>query len=219
MARSAEKRFDAITLDLLLPDMSGRDILRQVREGGPNQQTPVIVVTVLAHKGVVAGFHVADILPKPIPADDLLNALKRCGVDPDSPHPILVVDDDQSALKLADRTLRHLGYRPLCHQDAKQALNIASQEHPAAIVLDLVMPEISGFEFLTEFRKTEQGRQTPVIVWTGKDLTPAERRALQSQEASIVAKSEVADDLIRELEICFERPQRKEPGQEERNGL
>jgi PAS domain S-box-containing protein len=219
ITRSAEKRFDAITLDLLLPDMSGRDILRQVRKGGPNQETPVIVVTVLAHKGVVAGFHVADILPKPIPADDLLNALKRCGVDPDSPRPILVVDDDNSALKLADRTLRHLGYHPLCHQDAKRALEIASKERPAAIVLDLVMPEISGFEFLTEFRKTERGRQTPVIVWTGKDLTPAERRALQSEEASIVAKSEVADDLIRELENCFERPERKEPGQEERHGL
>jgi PAS domain S-box-containing protein len=207
MSLSADKRFDAITLDLLLPDMSGRDVLRQVRAGGPNQQTPVVVVTVLAHKGVVAGFHVADILPKPIPADDLLKALKRCGVDPDIARPILVVDDDPSALKLADTTLRHLGYHPLCQQDAKLALELASRERPAAIVLDLVMPEISGFEFLTEFRKTEQGHQIPVIVWTGKDLTAEERQILRSEAASIVGKNAVVGDLIRELETCLGRPE------------
>jgi len=116
-----------------------------------------------------------------------------------------VVDDDESALKLADKTLRALGYRAVCRQDVTSALSAAAKEHPAAVILDVVIPEINGFEFLKRFRNTQAGRRTPVIVWTGKDLTSAERRHLQSTADSVVMKSEVADELLRELKDCFER--------------
>ena len=118
---------------------------------------------------------------------------------------VLVVDDDESALKLADKTLRALGYRAVCRQDVTSALSAAAKEHPAAVILDVVIPEINGFEFLKRFRNTQAGRRTPVIVWTGKDLTSAERRHLQSTADSVVMKSEVADELLRELKDCFER--------------
>ena len=78
-------------------------------------------------------------------------------------------------------------------------------ERPAAVVLDLVMPEINGFEFLQHFRKTREGRRTPVIVWTGKDLTDAERRHLESAADSIVVKGDMTDELLRELKNCFRR--------------
>ena len=200
-----EMRFDAIMLDMMLPDMSGRAVLGKIRERGLNLETPVIVVSVLADKGIGVGYEVRDILAKPVSGDEILKALKRCGVEPSNRRPILVVDDDESALKLADKTLRALGYRAVCRQDVTSALSAAAKEHPAAMILDVVIPEINGFEFLKRFRNTQAGRRTPVIVWTGKDLTSAERRHLQSTADSVVMKSEVADELLRELKDCFER--------------
>jgi PAS domain S-box-containing protein len=214
LVRCREKRFDAITLDMMLPDMSGRAVLEKLRERGLNQQTPVVVVTLLANKGVVAGFEVADILPKPVSGNEILKTLKRCGVEPTTPRPILVVDDDEAALKLADQVLRQLGYRPVCRQDAASALRAALEERPAAIVLDLVMPEINGFEFLKRLRRTRRGRLTPVIVWTGKDLTESERRQLRSSARSVVPKSDAAEDLIREVNNCFLNRAARSPRQE-----
>jgi len=205
LVRCREARFDAITLDMMLPDMSGRAVLGKIRERGLNLETPVIVISVLADKGIGVGYEVRDILAKPVSGDEILKALKRCGVEASNRRPILVVDDDESALKLADKTLRALGYRAVCRQDVTSALSAAAKERPAAVILDLVIPGINGFEFLKCFRNTRAGRRTPVIVWTGKDLTSAERRHLQSTADSVVMKSEVADELLRELKDCFAR--------------
>jgi len=216
LVRCRERHYDAIMLDMMLPDMSGRAVLGKIRERGLNIETPVVIVTVLAHKGMGVGYEVGDILAKPVSKGDILTALKRCGVEPDTRQPILVVDDDESVLKLADKALRDLGYRPVCRQDATSALRAASNEPPAAVVLDLVMPHINGFEFLRRFRSSQPGQRTPVIVWTSKDLTEAERGYLQSAADSVVTKSEAADELLRELKNCFLRNttmQEKQPRQ------
>jgi PAS domain S-box-containing protein len=206
LVRCRERRFNAITLDIMLPDISGRAVLEKLRERGLNQETPVIVVTLLAHKGIIAGFQITDILSKPVSQNDLVSALERCHVAPSTPRPILVVDDDEPSLKLADEMLKQLGYRTICRQDAASALTAASRERPAAVVLDLVMPEMSGFEFLTHFRKTNRGRRTPVIVWSGKDLTDSERAELRSVASAITRKSEQADELVREIQSILRVP-------------
>jgi len=199
LIRCREQHFDAITLDIMLPDMSGRAVLEKLRERGLNQETPVVVVTVLAQKGMVAGYQVVDILPKPVSEGEVVKALERCGITPDSRRSVLVIDDDASALKVADQVLRQLGFRPVCRQDAASALKAASVERPAAVVLDLMMPEMNGFEFLKRFRKSKSGRRTPVIVWTGKDLSERERTELRSSVSSIAKKDNQANQLIHEL--------------------
>jgi signal transduction histidine kinase/CheY-like chemotaxis protein len=206
LVRCREHHFDAITLDIMLPDMSGRAVLEKLRERGLNQKTPVIVVTLLAHKGIVAGFQITDILAKPVAKGEILKALQRCGIEPDGTRPILVVDDDKSALKLASEMLQLLGYRPVCRQDGASALKAAFKNRPAAVVLDLVMPGMDGFEFLKRFRKSKRGRQIPVIVWTGKDLTDAERMELRSAASSIAKKDDQARQLILELKNILPTP-------------
>jgi PAS domain S-box-containing protein len=206
LVRCRERRFDAITLDIMLPDMSGRAVLQKLRERGLNQKTPVVVVTVLANRGVIAGFQIADILSKPVSQTDLVNALQRLNVNPETRQPILVVDDDGPSLKLAGRMLRQLGYRTVCRQDARSALQAASKVNPAAVVLDLVMPEMNGFEFLKHFRNTSGGRRTPVIVWTGKHLTSAERVDLRAMTAAVAKKSENAEELVQEIQNILRLP-------------
>ena len=212
LIRCREQRFDAITLDIMLPDMSGRAVLEKLRERGLNQDTPVVVVTVLAQKGIVAGYQVVDILAKPVSEGEIVKALERCGIAPSSRRPVLVIDDDASALKVADQALRQLGFRPVCRQDVASALKAAYTERPAAVVLDLMMPEMNGFEFLKRFRKIRSGRRTPVIVWTSKDLSENERAALRSSVSSIAKKDNRAKQLIQELKAVLSA--RTTPGAE-----
>ena len=206
LERCGQRRFDAITLDLLLPDGSGLDVLQAVRAGGPNCDTPVIVVTVVAERGAAAGFHIDDMLVKPVHAEQLLSSLQRAQLPPDHVRPVLVVDDDPATLKLAERRLRRLGYRAVCHTTAQDALEAAHREPPAAVILDLVMPGLDGFEFLTRFRRTAVGRRTPVIVWTFKDLTGEDRRQLEASAQAIVLKSQGTNALVEELAAYVPSP-------------
>jgi DNA-binding response OmpR family regulator len=112
---------------------------------------------------------------------------------------VLVVDDDPQALKLSERALRELGYHPVCRSDVEGGLQAAAEQLPVAVVLDLVMPELGGFEFLQRFRRTELGRRTPVIIWTVKDLTREERDHLRVAAQAVVAKSTGVDALTDEL--------------------
>jgi signal transduction histidine kinase/DNA-binding response OmpR family regulator len=188
IARCSERRFDAITLDLLLPDTSGLEVLQKIRASQLNGDVPVVVITVVAERGAVAGFAVSDVLQKPVEPEAVVAALTRAGVPPHRPGTILVVDDDPNALRLMAATLTQLGYTTRCEHDGAAALGAARSAPPSAIVLDLIMPGMSGFEFLEQLRRDPAGRRVPVIVWTGKDLTVDERAQLRASANAVVAK-------------------------------
>jgi CheY-like chemotaxis protein len=179
--------FDAITLDLLLPDMSGLEVLAGIRAAGANARAPIIVVTVVAARGVVAGFAVHDIMGKPLDGQALLASLRRAGVP--SPHgTVLVVDDDPDALKLMSAVLAQLGYNAVCAENGLRGLELAKEVRPAAVILDLIMPGMDGFEFLDRFRTDPEGVASPVIIWTGKHLTGAEQSRLRASANAVVGK-------------------------------
>src|SRR6266852_4599808 len=183
LAKLRERKFDALTLDLILPDMSGVDLLAMVRAERRNADVPVVVLTVVAEQGSVAGFTVSDVLAKPVDTGALLEALRRAGVAPERRGAVLVVDDDPGCLKLVQATLGRSGYETICREDAEAALHAAAESRPIAVVLDLMMPRVDGFEFLERFRKTEAGRRTPVIIWTVKDLSARDHARLRELSA------------------------------------
>ena len=119
------------------------------------------------------------------PADDVSPVIRPSPGN----RPILVVDDDPSTLKLADLALRELGHRPVCKDNAVDALLAAEAHPPAVVIVDLFMPHVDGFEFISRLRACPGGRDVPVLVWTVKDLDAAERRRLQASAAAIVSKS------------------------------
>ncbi len=188
--------FAAITLDVLLPDMLGWDVLQHIRVSAPNRETPVIVTTVAGEAS--AGFPVHDYLQKPLRAEDLVASLARAGVKASSR--VLVLDDEPANLRLASIALQSAGYAPFCRSDADEALRDVAAEPVSAVVLDLLMPRTDGFEFLARYRKTPAGREAPVIVWTAKDLTDADRVRLRSAAQAVLAKSGDVGGLLRELE-------------------
>jgi PAS domain S-box-containing protein len=200
IASCVARIFDAITLDLLLPDMTGLDVLHRVRKEGRNRDTPVVVVSVVAEQGVMGGFAVEDYLHKPINGGELLESLKRAAVTPEKRGVILVVDDDPSARRLMGATLEQLGYQIECRASGEEALTFVDQKTPVAIILDLVMPGIGGLEFLSQFRSHPKNLMIPVIIWTMKDLTKEDHRSLDELAQKVIAKGQwtptsLVDDL------------------------
>jgi CheY-like chemotaxis protein len=187
-AKLESQTFDAMTLDLILPDANGADILRDLRSSHRNRDVPVVVITVVAGTGAVAGFAVHDILAKPVDGDGLLSALQRAGVGAHGAGAVLVVDDDPGSLRLMAASLTQLGYASTCVERGADGLRISQRQAPLAVVLDLQMPEMDGFTFLDRFRQLPNCRQTPVIVWTVKDLTQDDYARLRTSVQGVLAK-------------------------------
>ena len=195
LASCRDRRFDAITLDLLLPDMHGRELLQAIRKGGPNRDTPVIVVTIVSDKAVLASCRVDDLLCKPIRGTELLESLRRATVTPGGSQPILVIDDDPAALEQVGRSLLELGYRPICVSTA-DALRRGLEEPPAAVVVDPLTTELDGFAFLSQFRKSPAGRRVPIILCTLREIAPAELGRHLASARSILQQGEGGAMLI-----------------------
>lgn len=205
VARSGERHFDAVILDLILPDVSGFEALREIRETGKNPDVPTIVVTMVAEKGLGKAFPVDDWLVKPVDSDDLLRSLDRV-IGTNEHGTVLVVDDDPASLKLATATIKKLGCRVVCVAGGEEGLEAAAKNRPlAAIVLDLMMPGVDGFQFLDRLRDDRDDEQTPVIVWTGKDLTAADWATLRKSAYGVVGKTQQDGGLVDELKRCLAR--------------
>lgn len=186
ISAARKRHFDAMTLDLLLPDMSGWEVLEAVRGTSQNALIHTIVITVV--KDGANGHGVDDLLVKPVEPGTLLASLLRVGVAQDN-GAILVVDDDAPTLRLAARALTELGYRAVCEQCAADALRFIENEQPAAIVVDLIMPEMTGFELIERLRATPHARDLPIIVWTARDLGEEDVRRLCSSGETVIAKT------------------------------
>ena len=186
---AAARRYDAITLDLLLPDRSGLEVLNELRGAGPNRETPVVVITVVSETSALAGFAVSDVLAKPIRPQQVSAALRRLGwADPATPT-VLVVDDDPGALELMAATLQTLGIAARVASSAAQALELLEQQLPDAMILDLLMPGMNGFDLLHELRQQPRSRQLPVFVWTSMQLSADELATLKASAQAVVAKA------------------------------
>ena len=123
------------------------------------------------------------------------------GLLPHGNRTILVVDDDPKTVKLAEAVLREAGYSPVSSAKAEDALSIAQANPPAVVIVDLLMPGVDGFEFITRLRATPAGRHVPIIVWTIKDLDAVERRRLQLSAVTIVSKRSGGPHTLVE-ELC-----------------
>jgi CheY-like chemotaxis protein len=146
-------------------------------------------VGVRSTPGVGSTFSV--VLPRVMtPTSRGATAIAPKAVDPDrgSFPTVLIVDDDPTALKLADANLRQAGFRVLCAASAEEALSMASIHHPTAVIVDLLMPSVDGFEFIERFRREKTGADVPIVAWTVKDLNANERDRLQSLATELVLK-------------------------------
>ena len=181
-------RYDAITLDLLLPDDCGLGVLQRIRDEGLSRTSPVIGMTMRAHAGTAATFAISDVLCKPIRTDEIVAAMARFRRSGESPTRVMVIDDDPLALDLMRATLKAIGIDAVCLLDGRDALRELDRHRPDAIILDLVMPEFDGFAVLSALQQEPVWRNTPVFVWTSMVLSAEDYSGLGHSARAILSK-------------------------------
>jgi CheY-like chemotaxis protein len=191
----------AITLDISLPKLDGWSVLNALKREPSTAQIPVVVVSIVDNRdfGLVLG--ATDYLVKPIDHERLrsvlhgLDSLKKAG-----DGTVLVVDDDPALRDVLSSLLAEDGWRVTTASDGEAALSAIEHERPTAMVLDLMMPRVDGFEVLRTLRARPATRDLPVIVVTAKDLTEEDRQRLaQSAERVIVKQALRVDELRSEI--------------------
>jgi CheY-like chemotaxis protein/nitrogen-specific signal transduction histidine kinase len=185
-----EHRPQAITLDVLMPQMDGWGVLKELKADAHLRDIPVIMVTVLNERGMAIPLGAADFLTKPVDRQRLTSILREHCAIPSSAS-ILVVEDELATREMLCRSLMSMGYTAHAAVNGRSALNwLGSHPVPSLILLDLLMPELDGFEFLQELRKQPAFVDIPVIVVTAKDLTAEDYRILSGQTERIIAKEQ-----------------------------
>ncbi len=188
-----------ITLDVFMPDMDGWSVLQALKQDAVLSRIPIILMTISDEKQRGFTLGASGYLSKPVDRARLAELLDRFK-EPTATASVLVVEDDQATRELMRRLLVGEGWRVSVAANGREALERTKAERLDLILLDLMMPEMDGFEFIAEFRKNPEFSTTPVIVVTAADLSPAERSRLNGGVQHILQKSASnQDDFLHQI--------------------
>ncbi len=190
-----------ITLDVMMPGVDGWSVLQRLKASAETQDIPVIMLTMLSDKNIGFALGAADYMTKPIDRSRLSSILKkyRCR-EAESGCRVLVIEDDNPTRQLMTSTLSREGWHVSEAENGRLALEQIEQACPDLILLDLMMPEMDGFEFTRRLRERAEWRTVPVVVLTAKDLTEEERLRLRGHAEKVLQKgSWDREALLREV--------------------
>jgi CheY-like chemotaxis protein len=197
-----EQRPDAITLDVIMPGMDGWSVLSRLMADRELADIPVLMLTMVDDKRMGYALGASEYLTKPIDRERLIAVLTKYRRD----QPVLVVDDDSSVRLLLRRILEGEGYAVIEAENGRAALERMGERVPGAILLDLMMPEMDGFEFLSALHEHPAWRQIPVVIVTAKDLTAEDRARLNGFVETVLQKGGYTrEQLLREIRDLAKR--------------
>ena len=182
-----EARPVAIVLDVMMPGMDGWTVLQQLKGDPELASIPVIMATVLEEQSKGYVFGATDYLTKPLDRGALSALLNRYLQDRQA-GPILVVEDDQGTREITVWALEREGWQVSEAGNGREALEQLAAQRPQLILLDLVMPEMDGFEFIDHLASTPEWRDIPIVVVTAHELSTDEGRFLQNHVARVLQK-------------------------------
>ncbi len=169
-------RPDAITLDVLMPKTDGWAVLASLKADHELCNVPVIMVTIAPDRAIGLSLGAAEVMTKPVDRSELTSLLRHLL---SREGPILLVEDDLATRETVRATIERMDLTVAEVTNGSEALTWLSENPPPALILlDLMMPEMDGFEFLDAFNRKPEWRDVPVVVITAKQLTSAERGLL-----------------------------------------
>ncbi len=178
---------DIITLDVMMPDKDGWSVLSDLKADPELADIPVVMLTIVDNKNLGYALGASDYLTKPIQRDRLQAVLaKYC--PPSQPATVLLVEDDVETREIVRRLLEKAGIQVMVAENGRVALERLAEGQPGLILLDLMMPEMDGFQFVDHVRQHEAWRGIPIVVVTAKDLTAEDRLRLNGYVADIISK-------------------------------
>jgi PAS domain S-box-containing protein len=188
--QARQLRPDAITLDVMMPGGNGFETLAALKKAPETANIPIIIVSIVDQKQVGFALGAVDYLVKPVRKPVLLETIRKYVLpQSDENDAILLVDDDPRALELLEETLRSAGYETESVRSGTRALEVLSSKLVSAVVLDLLMPGMDGFEVIRHVRQEATLRELPIFVMTAKSLTKAELAVLTRETQALFHKN------------------------------
>ena len=185
--RARSRRPALITLDVMMPEMDGWAVLAELKRDAATAEIPVILMTMLDDRDRGFALGASEFMTKPIDRTQLVRTVSRlCHGQTDGS--VLVVEDDTRTADILRRLLAQRGFEVNAVTDGREALTRVASAHPDLILLDLMLPEMDGFEFLEALRSMEGGYSIPVVVMTAKDLSAEERVKLNGYVTTVIEK-------------------------------
>ncbi|NJS10020.1 MAG: response regulator [Microcoleus sp. CSU_2_2] len=228
LSLAKQLRPDAITLDVIMPGMDGWAVLSALKADPDLAEIPVILLSFVGNKSLGFALGASDYLTKPVDGKRLAALLSKYRRDRDHVESnsltcqILIVEDDDPTREILRRILEKQGWAVVEADSGRAALEQLNVARPHLILLDLMLPEMNGFEFIGELRKSDSGDPIPIVVITAKDLTPAETQQLNGYVDRVLSKGVYScDTLLREVrDLVNEKLDRRYglKGKEQTNG-
>jgi len=182
-----------ITLDLMLPGMDGWELLSRLKQMKSVRHVPIVIVSIVADRNKGFALGAAAVMQKPLSRQELYDSLVELGLIPLNAKgtlQILIVDDDPRAVDLVALHVDGLASKILRAYGGRDAIDIARRELPDLIVLDLMMPDVTGFDVIAALQERPGTANIPVLIVTSKTVTAEDRGKLNGFVATILEKGD-----------------------------
>jgi CheY-like chemotaxis protein len=177
-----------ITLDIQLPGIDGWEFLTRLRETSTLADVPVVVIAGHVDSNMTLTHGASAVMQKPVSRAQLKAALDHLGLHPapEHTHTILVVDDDPKAVEVIAAFLPAPAYAVVRAYGGSEAINLAQRVRPDLILLDLMMPEVNGFDVVEALRRNADTARIPILVVTAKQITAQDCAVLYRNPDNVI---------------------------------
>ncbi len=202
LIRCERENPDLVLLDLRLPDMTGFEILSELKKRPETNHIPVVILSIVQDREEGFRLGASDYLTKPVDRDKLMERIQRL-IGSQNKANILVVEDDPSVQRALQAILENHNYSVKAVFSAEDALVTLKEWHPSLILLDLMLPGLSGNDFLKELKENPDWEQLPVVVLTAADSDSRSEAKLLGAH-SVVGKPFIENELTGLIRGIFE---------------
>jgi len=182
----------AITLDIMLPKKDGWQVMQELKGSIDTRDMPIIIISIIDDQNLGFSMGAVGYLVKPLDKDQLLSILDKIELVSKQKPKVLIIDDNSEDARLIESIVVNEGFDVLMAFDGADGIRQAIDNKPDLIVLDLLMPGISGFDVVKSLQEHPEAVKIPIIISTMKELTSEDRERLNSKVKSIVQKGEDA---------------------------
>lgn len=194
-----EARPIAITLDFVLPGIDGWEVLKTLKSNAATRDIPVVIISRVDERDLGVALGADDYFVKPVDRDRLLDRVRQLTAADQSKIRLLLIDDDKSLHELLVDDLTHLGYTIESAFNGETGFAAAKANAPDVIILDLMMPGMTGFGVAGLLKEHPSTARIPILVLTSNEISADDRRELQSKVAACVQGKSARDQLVAEI--------------------
>jgi signal transduction histidine kinase/CheY-like chemotaxis protein len=207
IAIASELQPAAITLDILLPELDGWEVMTRLKRDQATSEIPIVVVSVIDNPELGIALGAMDYFVKPIEGKELVKRLNRFNFKHSNGTTVLVVDDEAANREWLINILEPAGFLVIQAAGGREAILLAKTKRPDLVLLDLMMPDVNGFEVVKALRADPVTNRTPIMILTARHLTNADKRNLNGHVSTILGRgSNSAADLLDHLRQLVGEP-------------